>query len=153
MRQSPQDKLNIQRDFREMRQDSRDIFLLYPNITSVSVDTDMQTGLNVSLGDGTGRTVAWTVYTLRGVITVVTQNLITYGQVPAGVQVGDCKFFTQRQEDPVIEKAYANQYHYLSIDQITFRIQSLRCIDVGHDIAREVWCSHFTPTVFRCTGY
>lgn len=148
------DNLHQQADFGDMRQNSRRVTLLIPVLVNVSLDTDMQTGLDVSSGDGTGRTVSrWNAYEIQAFIQPVTQNLITFGQVPPGVETGDVIFHTQLRDDEAIKEAYGNQYHYIYLDSETFRIVSLAFNDTGQRQTRICGCKHYTPSTFRCTGY
>jgi hypothetical protein len=153
MRLNPLDNLRQEDDLAGIRQNSRKVTVLIPALTATSLDTDMLSGNDVSSGDGSGQTAAWAVYEYGAFIMPVTQNLITYGQVPSGVEVGDVIFHVSLREEEVIKKAYANQYHYVYIDSETFRIASLAYSDTGQRKSLVCGCKHFTPALFRCKGY
>jgi hypothetical protein len=153
MRLSSLDNLRQEDDLAGIRQNSRKIIVLIPALTPVAFDTDMQSGNDVSSGDGTGQSAVWTVYEYGAFIMPVTQNLITYGQVPSGVEVGDVIFHVSLREEEVIQKAYANPNHYVYIDFETFRITSLAYTDTGQRKSLVCGCKHFTPPLFRCKGY
>ena len=153
MRLSPNDNLRQQDDFSGIMQNSRKVVLLIPTLTATNFDSDMQSGMNVTAGDGTGQTASWLVYELQAVIMTVTQNLITFGQVPAGVEVGDVIFQALLVDDEVITRAYGNQFHYVYIDNETFRISSLAYGDTGQRQVRICGCKHFTPGMFRHANY
>jgi hypothetical protein len=153
MRLRPLDRLRQQADLLDMTQNSRPVILLIPKLTPVSLDTDMQAGLDVSQGDGTGQVAEWLTYELHAFIMNVTQNLVTFGQVPPGVEVGDVVFHVSTREDEVVKQAYANPYHYVYLDGETFRITSLAVSDTGREQARVCGCKHFTPSLYRHSAY
>ena len=150
---SASDRLGFERDLQAPRQDSRKVSILIPVMSESNYDSDMQAGLDITAATKAGRTATWKIIEVAALIKPINQSLITFGQVPPGVEVGDLVFSTGMKNAEMVEEAYGNKYHYVYADAETWRIASLVYGGVGQREELTVACKHFTPSVFRLAGY
>lgn len=132
---------------------NRRLVVLIPSFTDQGFDPDTQTGNDPMSGNAIGRAVAWVKYEIYGFTRPVTQMLMTYGQVPPGVEIGDVIFTTRLVNEDVLDKAYGNQYSYIYLDQQTWRPVSTCFSGIGTVDEVSITCKHYTPAVYRCLGY
>jgi hypothetical protein len=150
------DRIGFRDSLHDMVSAGRPITVLIPTLTNISAtsfDADVQTGTDSMSGNGTGRTATWTVYELRGFLKPINQALVTYGQVPPGVESGDMVMTARLLDQEVLLEAYRNEYHYIYIDGETFRITTTVYSGIGQVDEVIVGCRKFNPAVFRCAGY
>ena len=153
MRVDSRDRLNVQGLLKDTRTSGRTIPVLIPNFGDGAFDQDTQSGLDISDGTSTGRTVNWEVYQLVCHLRPVDLALLTYGHVPAGVQSGDALLYVNVRDKALAERARNNEYAYLVIDGDTFRVNSLEAAGIGQVEEWSIVCKKFSPVMYRKKGY
>ena len=146
------DRLSIQSGLDVSRQDSRYLYVLIPAFDDFDFDEDTQSGLEVSSGDGTGRTVAWRHYACYAHIRPVDENLITFGHVPPGAEQGDVFFSIHTRELKVFQEALKREHAYILIDSETWKVNSINTSGVGKVEEHIVNVRKFYP-LHRAPGY
>jgi len=153
MRVDGRDRLFVRDLLQQTRTSGRTISVLIPKFGDGAFDQDTQSGLDISDGTGTGRTVEWEVYQTICHIRPVDQSLITWGPVPSGVQTGDTLLYISPQNKALMERARDNEYAYLVIDGDTFRVISLASAGIGQAEEWSVTCRKFEPVTYRKAGF
>ena len=153
MRIDSRDRLSVKGLLQETRISGRTVPVLIPIFGDGAFDQDTQSGLDISDGTGTGRTVGWEVYQLVCHIRPVDESLITWGPVPSGVQSGDTLLYVSPQSKALMQRARDNEYAYLVIDGDTFRVTGITAVGIGQAEEYAVTCKKFSPVMYQKQGY
>lgn len=153
MRTTPLDRLHFNDTYREGEQFYRQAVILIPTFTQQSFDQVTQTGYDVSVGDGSGRTVTrWTVYLLQCRIVKVDQNMKLFGKLALAVEIGDLVFTVKPDQLQIIDLAVREPHAYIYVDGETFRPTDRNSEGVGNIERWTIGCPRYNP-VFRRAGY
>lgn len=152
MRVDPRDRLSIRSGLDDVRLFNREIAVLIPIPTDTAYDVQTDSGRDVSKGDGTGQAVDFVVYRVVANLREIDQNMIAYGHVAPGAEVGDYYFTVRERDRKIFQAAFDDPQAYLLADGETFRVFSLNTAGVGRAEEYVVTARKFRPR-WRKPGY
>lgn len=152
MRVDPRDRQSIRSGLDDVRLFNREIVVLLPVTTDTSYDAQTDSGRNVSEGDGTGQSVEFAAYRVIANLREIDANLIAYGHVAPGAQVGDFYFTIRERDKGIFQAAFDNPQAHLVADGETYRVFSINTAGVGRTEEYVVTARRFTPR-WRKPGY
>lgn len=155
MRIDPRLRLEIREQLKDTRTDSRYVVVCIPTVTYTSdtFETDTQSAVDPSSGDGTGITVSsWKIYRILAHIRPVDAALIAFRETHPGVEDGEFYFGVQPNDKYAFDQAYENQYAYVYCDGETYAVNSFVSTGIGQIEQWTITCKKFTP-IQRATGY
>lgn len=147
------DLYNIRYDTHDLRNDYREVVLVYPNLTSGSnYEAFTDSPYDVSRDYAAYETITYKTYRLKARIKIMQDtSLLGLGQVIPGLEVGDyLLYFTDRDYDTV-KQVYDNKDGYVYVDRQTFRMNNLTQNGVGQVFDITCHCKKYSPR-FRATG-
>lgn len=114
MQHTPGDRLNLRQDLLAVRVMSETVVVLIPTaVTDGTYDVDTDAARDVSVGDGTGRTWTWLTQQVIAMIREVDVNLITFGSVPPGAELGDLLITIGVRDGETLITAQRNKEAYV----------------------------------------
>ena len=152
MRVTSLDRLRLQEDLRDTRAMTRPVPLLLMKFARTSYDTDTQTGLDITQGDGTGQDTAFQVYTLQARLQMLDHNTITFGHVPPSVGEGDLALGIGLRDKAVVQRGVSDEHSYIYMDGVCFHPVELVSSGLGHDEEYILYAKRFTP-LQRLAGF
>lgn len=144
MMHSDLDRLNLRADLMAIRGMSDRVIVLLPTVANDSShDYDTGAGRDISEGDGTGLTFTWLKLEISAMVREVDINLITFGSVPPGVEIGDLLITVGVRDGETFESAKANEYAYVYARGKRYRVWGVNALGVTKP---EQWIAFLRAT-------
>ena len=160
MRVDSRDRLSVRDDLLDTRSPGRTIALLAPTVeecesAGCGYDAASDSGIDATCSscDGLGQVVTnWAVSEIKANIRIVDQALVTFGQTPAGSQLGDTFVTIGLRDLPMMRMVYNNPNAYIALDNHSFRPNSIEAAGLGRIEEYVVLLVSNRPR-FRKKGY
>lgn len=147
------DLYNIRREMHAMRNDYRDVVLVYPEINSGSnYEAFTDSPYDISRDRTEFADPTFMTYRVKARIKIVQQPaLMGQGQVVPGLEVGDYLIYFSDRDYETVKQVYDNQHGYAVVDGVTLRMNSLTYNGIGQVFDVAAHCKKYNPR-YRATG-
>lgn len=147
------DIYNIRYDTHAMRNDYREVVLVYPILEEGSnYEPFTDSPYDISKNRAEYATPTFKVYRIKARIKIVQDtSLLGLGSVVPGLEVGDYLLYFSDRDYATVDQVYRNKDGYIVVDGITFRMNNLTYNGVGQVFDVTAHCKKYNPR-FRAEG-